>query len=191
MRGKTPKIIQDSKSGYRRLEPVPEQEEIKQFYESQYYDLIRKGGRAPELRRLMNGGDEAEQEKTWLRSTLYSDICYVLNHYAPNRRVLDVGCGTGLFIKMVAGNVRYVVGVDSSKEMIKKTNSLKIENVDVILCDADYLPFRGKTFDTAVAFTLLQNIVDPSITINPVGIALTRSTVTAAVPDGSMTEVRS
>jgi ubiquinone/menaquinone biosynthesis C-methylase UbiE len=79
--------------------------------------------------------------------------------------VVDVGCGTGLFIKMVAGNVGYVVGVDSSKEMVKKTNSLKIENVDVILCDADYLPFRGKTFDTAVAFTLLQNIVDPSITI--------------------------
>jgi ubiquinone/menaquinone biosynthesis C-methylase UbiE len=79
--------------------------------------------------------------------------------------VVDVGCGTGLFVKMVAGKVGYVVGVDSSQEMVKKTNGLKLENVDVILCDADYLPFRGKTFDTAVAFTLLQNVVDPSITI--------------------------
>ena len=51
-------IIQDPVFGYRRLDPIPHDDEIAEFYKSRYYELIRKGGRAPELRRFMAGGEE-------------------------------------------------------------------------------------------------------------------------------------
>jgi ubiquinone/menaquinone biosynthesis C-methylase UbiE len=107
---------------------------------------------------------------------------------AHNDRVVDVGCGTGLFIYMVAGKVGEIVGVDSSKEMVKKANCVKTENGHVVLCDADNLPFGGDTFDTAVAFTLLQNVVDPSFTIRQIASTLkpsSRVVLTALKTEGS------
>lgn len=56
------RVIKDPIYGYGRLEPVPDVREITKFYESRYYDPIRKGERAPDVRRLMAGGTEAERE---------------------------------------------------------------------------------------------------------------------------------
>jgi hypothetical protein len=47
------KVVQDITWDYRRLDPIPSDDEMAQFYQSHYYDLVRKGGRPPELRRLM------------------------------------------------------------------------------------------------------------------------------------------
>lgn len=88
-------VIVDPTYGYRRLEPMPSDSEFERFYESEYYDLLRKGGRAPELRRLLAGGQEAEAERAWLRETLYADITAELERHRSGRRVLDVGCGQG------------------------------------------------------------------------------------------------
>jgi hypothetical protein len=88
-------VIEDPEFGYRRLEPLPSDSALTEFYESRYYDLIRKGGRAPELRRHLVGGDEGRSELEWLRATLYDDLATVLGEQASGKRVLDVGCGTG------------------------------------------------------------------------------------------------
>src|ERR1700733_2230361 len=41
--------------GFRPLDPVPSDAEIARFYESHYFDILRQGGRAPELRRILAG----------------------------------------------------------------------------------------------------------------------------------------
>jgi len=101
--------------------------------------------------------------------------------------VVDVGCGLGLFMAVVTGKVRHVVGVDTSKEMVKKAHCLNMENAHVVLCDADYLPFKGQTFDAAVAFTLLQNVDDPVTTIRQIASTLkpkSRAVLTALKKGG-------
>jgi ubiquinone/menaquinone biosynthesis C-methylase UbiE len=117
-----------------------------------YYNQISEGYTQ------LHGGEQREKYQTALEALdgFHTDL------------VVDVGCGTGLFINMVTGKVGEIVGVDSSKEMVKKANCVKSENGHVVLCDADNLPFGETTFDTAVAFTLLQNVVDPSITIRQI-----------------------
>ena len=72
--------------GFRRLDPIPPETELSGFYESRYYDLLRKGGRAPELRRLMEGGDVAAKELRWLRDGIYTDIVNMLDETAPGHR---------------------------------------------------------------------------------------------------------
>jgi 2-polyprenyl-3-methyl-5-hydroxy-6-metoxy-1,4-benzoquinol methylase len=109
-------VVQDADYGYRRLDPLPDDAELTRFYESQYYDLIRKGGRAPELRRLMAGGKEGGLERRWLHETLYTDILYVLDKFVPGKRVLDVGCGVGEFLSFLKQKKRNAAGVEPAQE---------------------------------------------------------------------------
>lgn len=82
-------------------------------------------------------------------------------------RILDVGCGTGLLIRTIAGSIARAVGVDLSVRMLEyaKRRCGGLMNVSLIRADADHLPLRGGMFDKAFAITLIQNMPDPGQTI--------------------------
>ena len=50
-------VAQDPVHGYYHLDPIPDQEYIDNWYRDKYYGLIAAGGRAPELRRMLAGGE--------------------------------------------------------------------------------------------------------------------------------------
>ncbi len=79
----------------------------------------------------------------------------VLKRVEIRGEVLDVGCGTGLFCENVK---TFYVGVDISLGMIKKCKE-RCENV--IVADAEHLPFRDNAFDLCVSFTVLQDVPSP------------------------------
>jgi ubiquinone/menaquinone biosynthesis C-methylase UbiE len=85
-----------------------------------------------------------------------------------NGMALDVGCGTGLLFKHVAGKTKALVGLDISRRTLQqaKTRAKDYLNVHLILADADYMPLRGNSFDNVFAFTLLQNTPNPATTLN-------------------------
>jgi ubiquinone/menaquinone biosynthesis C-methylase UbiE len=77
-----------------------------------------------------------------------------------NEFILDVGCGTGLFIKEIAERVGVIIGIDTSRRMIEiaKDKCKKLRNVNLICGDADYMPLQKKFIDKIFSFTVLQNI---------------------------------
>jgi ubiquinone/menaquinone biosynthesis C-methylase UbiE len=83
------------------------------------------------------------------------------------KRVLDVGCGTGLFFSHAAACARMVVGVDISRKLLvkAKAEANKHGNVFVLQADADHLPFSAASFEAVFAFTVLQNMPNPSETL--------------------------
>jgi ubiquinone/menaquinone biosynthesis C-methylase UbiE len=85
-----------------------------------------------------------------------------------NGAVLDVGCGSGLFFNQVAFKAQTVVGVDVSRKLLLQANehSKSFGNVYVIQADADHLPFKNGFFDDVFAFTVLQNMPKPNLTLN-------------------------
>ncbi len=90
------------------------------------------------------------------------------------RSVLDVGCGTGMLMKLLARKACFVVGVDFSLRMLRMaSDSVKVANL--VQADADYLPFPDQTFDAVVSVTLLQNMPDPGGTIKEFVRVLKRS----------------
>lgn len=81
--------------------------------------------------------------------------------------VLDNGCGTGLFIKEISTQAKMVIGVDLSINMIKKAHERlkEVDEAHMVHCDSDNLPFRKDVFSKVAAFTLIQNMPDPCLTI--------------------------
>jgi ubiquinone/menaquinone biosynthesis C-methylase UbiE len=91
-------------------------------------------------------------------------------HVSSRSLILDVGCGTGLFFIYVAEKAKLVIGLDISSKLLaeSKKRAKNICNVHLVRGDADYLPFREHSFSIVSAFTLLQNMPNPLITLTEI-----------------------
>ncbi len=88
--------------------------------------------------------------------------------------VFDAGCGEGVFTNIAAGVNRgvYVVGGDLSKSaLLRAKNHVQGENVDLIVCDIENLPFRNDLFDCIISINLLHHLpcLNPISEINRIG----------------------
>ncbi len=88
-------VVKEGDYGFRRLHPVPTTDAIEEFYDEQYYDLVQEGKRGPDIQRLMQGGEQADEQRSWQEATLYADVTDALAQHSPGKRVLEIGCGTG------------------------------------------------------------------------------------------------
>jgi len=158
------KVIPDPEHGYMRLDPVPDEATLNEFYQSQYYDLIRKGGRAAELRRIMAGGVEREFELSWLSNTLYTDIDQVLRETGnpANGRLLDIGCGTGAFISFMAKKGWDVSGLEPSEEAcdIAVKGGLKVHNSGMEKFCREF-GIDAERYDAITLLNVLEHVPDP------------------------------
>jgi len=158
------RLIEDATYGFRRLDPIPPEAEVNEFYESHYYDLLRQGNRAPEIRRLMEGGDVAAKELQWLRGALYTDIVSILDGIAPGRRLLEVGCGTGDFVAFSQENGFSSVGTEPSLEAARcaALQGLTVHNMTL----EKFLAHSGAAkFDVVVMINVLEHVPDAVRTV--------------------------
>lgn len=164
------KVVVDPELGYRRLDPLPTSDELDRFYESRYFDLIRKGGRAPEIRKVMEGGEAAEREREWLRHTLFSDVCETLRALGTCSRVLDIGCGNGDFVRYAVDNGLQAHGIEPSEDACQAAQALGLNVQQATL--AEYVAMhRAETlpgFDAVVLLNVLEHVPRPKETLEHV-----------------------
>ena len=86
------------------------------------------------------------------------------------KTILDCGCGTGMLLERLAGQSRFLVGVDYSRAMLQlaRTRAGVASNVCLVCADADNLPFESETFDEVVSFTMLGNMPNIDETIREI-----------------------
>lgn len=84
--------------------------------------------------------------------------------------VLDLGCGTGLLFEHIKACAGFLVGLDISRNHLKKTSyrSKDSANIALILADADHMPLIEEFFDKVFAFTLLQNALYVEMTLHEI-----------------------
>jgi 2-polyprenyl-3-methyl-5-hydroxy-6-metoxy-1,4-benzoquinol methylase len=162
------RVIEDAIYGFRRLDPIPPEAQISEFYESHYYDLIRKGNRVPELRRLMEGGNIAEQELRWLRDGPYTDIMSILSKVAPGRRLLEVGCGTGHFLAFANELGFSCEGTEPSVEAAQRGASMGL-SVHNMTLEKFTGRFPSSNFDVVVMMNVLEHVPDAVKTVQLCG----------------------
>ncbi len=184
MRADSASVVVDQEWGYRRLDPVPSDSELARFYESEYYDAIRAGGRAPDLRKITAGGDEAEAELTWLRDTLYRDVVESVREHAPGKRLLDVGCGTGDFLVVAADAGLEVTGLEPAGAAAERAreNGLRVAEQDLATFCSEH--DGGERFDAVVLLNVLEHVPEPAQTLRNVSSLLApRGIVWIRVPN--------
>jgi ubiquinone/menaquinone biosynthesis C-methylase UbiE len=79
------------------------------------------------------------------------------------KRVLEVGCGLGVFCMHVARNGGEAIGLDISKSAILEAKTLTKQygvndNVEFVVSDARYLPFVDRSRDMIVSSEVLEHI---------------------------------
>jgi ubiquinone/menaquinone biosynthesis C-methylase UbiE len=85
---------------------------------------------------------------------------------APGSRVLDVGCGTGDYLRVVAGLIApgQAIGIDLSELLTAEAtrrNSVDEDNVSFRVADAYELPFPDGSFDCVLANQVLLHLAEP------------------------------
>ncbi len=90
--------------------------------------------------------------------------------------VLDVGCGTGLGSLPFFSGDYTVVGVDLSREMLKKAISripIKQRNRHMLfVADAEHLPFKPNLFDVCIGMGILHHVHDLKKVVRSVAFCL-------------------
>jgi len=81
--------------------------------------------------------------------------------------ILDLACGSGRFVEMISGSYDGVklVGADISKEQLKVAkkrlrNNRSLEGL--VLCDAEFLPFRNGSFDCTITIRFM-GLLPPAV----------------------------
>jgi ubiquinone/menaquinone biosynthesis C-methylase UbiE len=78
---------------------------------------------------------------------------------APGEKILDAGCGTGIFTTDFLAAGASVVGLDISQPMLKAANKkTSAYNFSTIRGDMGSLPLKDNTFDKTVSVTALEFI---------------------------------
>lgn len=74
--------------------------------------------------------------------------------------VLDVGCGEGRFCRMLAARGARMTGIDPTATMIRTACDRGDGTEVYVAAAAERLPFRDASFDLAVSYVTLVDIVD-------------------------------
>ena len=70
----------------------------------------------------------------------------------PGQRVLDIGCGVGAFLRLVADHGAEAFGLDASEALIELARQ-RVAEADLRVGDMEALPYEADTFDLVTGFT--------------------------------------
>ena len=100
-------------------------------------------------------------QRRWARRCRLFEM-FLGNH---NNRVLEVGCGTGLFTKELAGTDNAIVAIDISERLILKAKArVSSGKVYFIVGNAYETGFKSESFDFIVGCSSLHHLdLDPAL----------------------------
>ena len=110
-----------------------------------------------ELRSRRDYWNQAASEKRFQHQPRYD----WLTAHVPGREILDFGCGYGRLPGDLATNgYLNVVGTDFSEGMLKNAAAHLGPGVRLVQTDGRTLPFRDRSFDAVLLFTVLTCMPD-------------------------------
>lgn len=120
--------------------------------------------------------DLTQRYAAWRQSSLGSiteriemDAVFDLIGPLEGQRLLDVGCGDGIYSVEAARRGARVTGLDLSEDMLSEAGNRSLPEgvtIDWRVGDALRLPFADASFDVVVAITLLCLVPTPSTAIS-------------------------
>ncbi len=111
----------------------------------------------------------------------FDEMLHVINRVAgildlrQDDRLLDIGCGGGLFEMAYTRSARKIYGLDSSQEMVRvaRRNCRPYENVLIVRGDILHLPFPEESFGKILVNSVIQYLDNNEMVIQAIGELLT------------------
>lgn len=125
------------------------------------YDRWWRGGGLPDAVRRWFAGPLG----TYLRDTPVLDVPREVG-LQPGHRVLDLGCGDGAMARLLAeraGLRRPPVGIDVSRQALRRGAAGGAARVELVAAGASRLPFRDESFHLVVAAHLFRHLEDDTL----------------------------
>ena len=133
--------------GFRHIDPLPDEDELKKFYDGEFYECERSDYFA-----------KMEEDKEWwmLRYRHYYEL---LEAHVPGRRILDIGSGLGYFLEAGAGRGWRALGFEPSRMACDyaRARGLEVEHGFFTARDAR----AHGPFDVISLSMVLEHVKDP------------------------------
>jgi len=113
---------------------------------------------------------DADVERFWAegRRNLETVLAAVGAQVQPGDVVLDIGCGVGRLVRVLAEQATHVHGIDVSAEMLEQARELNAHLTNVTWHHGDGTtlhPIEDESIDAVVSHVVFQHIPDPEITL--------------------------
>ena len=93
-------------------------------------------------------------------------IYEIVAQHSPQGKLLDIGCGAGLFCNPMAEKGLAVTGIDLSEPSLAIAQQHdRTKNVRYLRASAEKLPFENESFDCVAALDLLEHVEHPEAVI--------------------------
>lgn len=106
---------------------------------------------------------EAETYDSWYQTTMghyvFSKESTLLSNMigeVSGKKILEVGCATGIHSRLLQRDDNDITGVDISVEMINQANKYQSSNLRFSVMDALSLEFKDDTFDIVFSATMIE-----------------------------------
>lgn len=86
----------------------------------------------------------------------------------PGTRLLDVGCGPGLALKLAKGRGAIVTGIDAAGPFIEIARE-HLPDADITVGEMESLPYRDDSFDAVTGFNAFEFAADPARALREAG----------------------
>jgi ubiquinone/menaquinone biosynthesis C-methylase UbiE len=112
---------------------------------------------------------------------------WILSKVGPvtGKRVLDIGCGNGCLLRVLASEGAKCVGIDASGRMIQKANTRNIEgSARFVHCGSGDISSDLGSFEVVTFVFTLQDVPDPLEAIRRAASCLVRGGVMLVIHEG-------
>lgn len=169
---------QDPRYGSRRLVDGANTETVHDYFRTQYYAAVKSGEKGVDIQRSLEGGAEADRQRQWMTQTLYADISLAIETFAPGKRVLDAGCGTGDLLSDLAARGFQVCGAELAPDAAAASRA---KGHTVVEGPFEAYP-EDQRFDAILFMHVLSHAAEPQSLLeharkrlNPGGVVIIRS----------------
>lgn len=91
---------------------------------------------------------------------LYTRYMYAAS-FCEGKDALEVGCGAGMGLGLLAKRARTVVGGDYSGALLRRAREHYQDRIALLRLDAHRLPFSDASFDVAILFEAIYYLANP------------------------------
>ena len=111
-----------------------------------------------------------EGSSIYEQTKVLESITFIVEKSTSKDVCIDVGCGTGFVTGFELPHYKMVIAIDISRKMLEVTKRRfkNVKSLNLLVCDADFLPFRSNIADLVSISSVLHHVPYPFATLHEI-----------------------